>query len=177
MVELPFDSIDIDPNKLIAFKESEDIVSFEAYFSTLYEADAEDEGISPGRYRLFAEKGEDGGTTGFYSPDSVRRDLGERYLVEGDAGFMKALDEIVKKYDLASRNGIYHSVSGLPDNFGASLNIEYASGETISCSDNQGNFLETAAMKELLELFKNYASEEPSEPVYEEEDAELPPEE
>ena len=60
-------------------------------------------------------------------------------LVKGD--FFPTLVGIVNEYDIARENG-YHSVThGLPENFGGSIDIKYASGEKISISDNQAPIL------------------------------------
>jgi len=70
-----------------------------------------------------------------------------------DGDFMKSLYDIVSKYDFAQYNGNYHSVSGLPEMFGASLDITFASDEKIYAYDNQGCFLSLEAMDELTQLF------------------------
>jgi len=74
---------------------------------------------------------------------------------ETDTAFLKALQEIVSKHDLAVHNGFVHTVSGLPDMFGAFLDIKYASGETIYAHDNQDCFLSMEAMCDLTALFKS----------------------
>ena len=70
-----------------------------------------------------------------------------------DADFMMCLQEIVTAYDFAAHNGYYHTVSGLPDMYGESLDIVYASGECITVHDNQSGFLPIEAVRALITLF------------------------
>lgn len=72
---------------------------------------------------------------------------------QADADFMARLHKIVSEYDFAQQNGYYHSVSGLPDMYGGSLHIVYASGERIDIYDNQSGFLPYEAEKALVNLF------------------------
>lgn len=70
-----------------------------------------------------------------------------------DEAFFDALQKIVAKYDFAQYNGQYYTVSGLPPDYGAKLNIQYDSGESIQCSNNQSCFIPLEAMEELVSLF------------------------
>ena len=70
-----------------------------------------------------------------------------------DADFMARLQEIVSAYDFAQYNGYYHSVSGLPDMYGETLDVIYASGERLHVYDNQSGFLPYEAIIELVMLF------------------------
>ena len=70
-----------------------------------------------------------------------------------DEAFFDVLQQIVAKYDFAQYNGQYYSVSGLPPDHGAKLNIQYVSGESIRCSNNQSCFIPLEAMEELVSLF------------------------
>ncbi len=72
---------------------------------------------------------------------------------KADADFMVRLQEIVKTYDFAKHNGYFHTVSGLPDMYGESLDIVYESGERIHVHDNQNGFLSLEAEKALIMLF------------------------
>jgi|GEM_PF-6424180 len=74
-----------------------------------------------------------------------------------DADFMKKLQKIVKKYDFAQYNGIDRETHGLPDDFGVSFSVEYASGEKIYASDNQNVFMPLKLTEELAALFMCYA--------------------
>ena len=70
-----------------------------------------------------------------------------------DKAFFDALQQIVAKYDLAQYNGQYYTVSGLPPDHGAKLEILYDSGESIRCSNNQSCFIPLEAAEELVSLF------------------------
>lgn len=70
-----------------------------------------------------------------------------------DADFFDALQQIVSQYDFAQFNGQHYTVSGLPPDHGAKLEIRYDSGESIRASDNQSCFIPLEAMEELVELF------------------------
>ncbi len=70
-----------------------------------------------------------------------------------DASFMDKLQKIVSKYDFAQHNGYSSIVSGLPDMYGAMLDIRYKSGESIYACDNQDCFISFEAMDELIKLF------------------------
>lgn len=72
---------------------------------------------------------------------------------------MNTLQKVVAEYDLAQYNGYSYRVSGLPEGYGACLEVEYASGEHIYASDNQSCFLSIDAMEALEALF--YAEIEP----------------
>lgn len=71
--------------------------------------------------------------------------------------FMSDLYRIVTEYDLARYNGESCFVAGLPDNYGSSVDIMFASGEHIYVSDNQSNFIPSNAVKELVDLFESRA--------------------
>ena len=70
-----------------------------------------------------------------------------------DEAFFDALQQIIAKYDFAQHNGQYYTVSGLPPDHGAKLNIQYDSGESIQCSNNQSCFIPLEAMEEIVSLF------------------------
>ena len=70
-----------------------------------------------------------------------------------DEAFFDVLQQIVAKYDFAQYNGQYYTVSGLPPDHGAKLDVQYDSGESIRCSNNQSCFIPLEAMEELVSLF------------------------
>ena len=70
-----------------------------------------------------------------------------------DKAFFDTLQQIVAKYDFAQYNGQFYTVSGLPPDHGAKLAIQYDSGESIRCSNNQSCFIPLEAMEELVDLF------------------------
>ena len=79
-----------------------------------------------------------------------KRGKGE-YMAKND--FMARLQMIVAAHNIAKYNGYYHRVSGLPDMYGESLDITYASGESIYANDNQSGFLPIRAVRELIVHF------------------------
>jgi len=70
-----------------------------------------------------------------------------------DSGFFTELQKIVSETGLASHNGYSYHISGLPDMYGAKLDVQYASGESIYAFNNQDNFLPAEAMNRLFALF------------------------
>ena len=70
------------------------------------------------------------------------------------ASFMDDLYRIVSKYDYAKFNGEIYTVAGLPQMYGAKIDIDFASGEKVYSYDNQGNFLPLDSVKELVCLFE-----------------------
>jgi hypothetical protein len=82
-----------------------------------------------------------------------RQGNSDRAEYKTDVDFMARLQEIVSAYDFAQYNGYYHSVSGLPDMYGETLDVVYASGERLHVYDNQSGFLPYEAIIELVMLF------------------------
>ena len=72
---------------------------------------------------------------------------------KADEDFMTRLQNIVAAHNFAQHNGYYHTVSGLPDMYGESIDIVYASGERIYVHDNQSGFLPLEAEKAIVTLF------------------------
>ena len=135
---------DTDAPKVIA---STQIVSFSCEFSA-YDL-AMDSSPIAGRYHtLYAAQ--NGGT---YEARGGGTVYDERKFTP-DKAFFDRLQQIVAKYDLAQYNGKSYTVSGLPPDYGAKLNIRYASGESIYASNNQSCFLPVEAMEDLVNLFK-----------------------
>ncbi|MBQ2119060.1 MAG: hypothetical protein II192_08370 [Clostridia bacterium] len=64
-----------------------------------------------------------------------------------------ALVRLTKELDLAADNGHHSSTAGLPENFGGSVFIRYASGETIRFSHNQHPILSDEAGARIAGLF------------------------
>ena len=80
-----------------------------------------------------------------------------------DASFMDELQDVAYDgYDMAQYNGRYHSVAGLPEDFGATLEADYASGEKIRAYDNQDNYLSIGFMEALFDLFTQACATEPT---------------
>lgn len=147
-----------DPNapKTIA---STELVSFSCEFST-FALDEEESGLEVGFFTCAAEK-KDGGTEGTYRFRGSDEDSGEKRFA-ADALFLEKLETLVRENGLAQYNGKNVSVAGLPDNFGATISADYASGERIYASDNQDNFLPLDAMRALKTLFESACTEAPT---------------
>lgn len=129
---------------------SEEIVSFECEFSTISFMET-DTWMENAYYRLKAVLN-DNTVKGTYICSSRTESLIETEF-ETDLTFMEQLQEIVKEHNLAGMNGLSINVSGLPEMYGACLDVQYASGESIWARDNQDNFLTIACMESLAELF------------------------
>lgn len=78
---------------------------------------------------------------------------GEKTTFETELSFMNKLHKIVDEYDLAKHNGYVRTVSGLPEMYGAKLDIGYAGGEYIYAHNNQDCFLSMEMMEETVKLF------------------------
>ena len=115
--------------------ESEEIVCFECEFSLISFVFEEDEDVSC--------------IINWYD----RAGKGEKHEFTAGSSFMTDLQKIVSKYDFAKHNGFVSVVSGLPDMYGAKLDIKYKSGESIYAHDNADCFIPTDGIKELVDLF------------------------
>ena len=78
---------------------------------------------------------------------------------ETEPEFLKDVQKIVKEHYLAENNGHSYKVSGLPEQYGAVLEVEYESGEHIYASDNQHNFFSIETMEALEKLFRKQFEE------------------
>ncbi len=78
---------------------------------------------------------------------------GEQEAFEESPAFLESLQRIVAKHELAKFNGLDKETHGLPENFGADLRVEYASGERISAHCNRTMFLPLKAVEDLVKLF------------------------
>ncbi|MBR3641451.1 MAG: hypothetical protein IKN53_05435 [Oscillibacter sp.] len=140
------DYVDPEAAKVI---ESTEIASFECSFSLESLLSNGAEGLPQTRHcALFAERTETGAACRYVD------DGGERAFT-ADAAFLGDLQALVSKHDLAQYNGRYHETYGLPDDFGATIRVDYTDGETIRTSDNQDMFLPLEAVRDLVALFAN----------------------
>ena len=130
---------------------STDITHFECEFS-LIQAVSELESELDGRvYTLYAT----------YENNTVKCKAewydtygeGAKNEFDADAGVMAKLQETVSKYDFAQYNGYSNKTNGLPDMYGAVIDISYKSGESIYAYDNEDCFVPFEAIKELVDLF------------------------
>ena len=142
------DNSDLNAPKSI---ESTQIISFDCRFSTMDTA----EPGKPGNhiYQLHA-KLENGVVRGMYQV----RDTGETHSFRVSQKLLVEVQILVATYGLAQYNGHDCTVAGLPDEYGARLDVRYASRESIYASDNQDNFLSLEVMKELFNLFARGAA-------------------
>ena len=136
-------SVDTDAPKTIT---STQIISFHCEFSAT-DLMLDSSPIAGRYYTLHAAQ--DGGN---YEARGGGEIYDEREFVPNEA-FFEALQRIVAKYDFAQYNGQYDTVSGLPPDHGAKLDIQYDSGESIQCSNNQSCFIPLEAMEELVSHF------------------------
>ena len=137
--------------------ESTEIISFEFEVS-LYNIVLEEESELVGRnYKLSAVL-EDGAVK-FKIKWRDRAGAGEEGDFTADISFMTSLQELVSKYNFAQYNGYISKVSGLPDMYGAKIDIAYASGESIYAYDNQDCFIPFEAIEELVEIFEEAEKE------------------
>ena len=131
--------------------ESTQIISFDCRFSTM---DIAEPGKLGNHIYLLQAKLENGGVKGMYQV----RDTGEEHSFRASQNFLGEVQTLVAIYDLAQHNGHNYTVAGLPDEYGAQLNVQYASCESIYAYDNQDNFLTLGAMNEVLKLFERGAA-------------------
>lgn len=84
-----------------------------------------------------------------------RQRYGQTWTFVPDAAFFARLQQLVSRYALAQYNGEHYTVSGLPPDCGMTLAVRYASGESISASNNQSCFVPLEALEALTALFQN----------------------
>ncbi len=120
-------------------------------------ADLDDPDLDARRYR-FKAKLEDGKVTG---ENAVADNSGwnEKAFTAGP-DFMEKLNDIIKSYDLPALNGIYEEVIGIPSDYGTDLDVKYGNGEGISAWDNSCCLIQAEALKEIVQLFADAASDE-----------------
>lgn len=71
------------------------------------------------------------------------------------------LADLTENLKLAEHNGYFSRTAGLPEDFGGSVEIKYASGERIAFSDNQSPILRSEQGREIAALFKELLTLEP----------------
>jgi len=122
------------------------IVSFSCQFSA-YALSMDSSPVAGQYHTLYA--GPDGGRYEARAGGEVR----EQFTFTPDGAFFDALQQLVADHAFAAYNGTTYTVSGLPPDYGAKLNIQYASGESIYASNNQSCFLPLEATEALVALF------------------------
>lgn len=141
------DRSDPDAPKTI---ESKQIILVDCWFSTM--DDAEPGVLGNHIYRLWA-KLENGAVKGTYEV----RDTGEKIDFRASHTLLNRVRELADKYEVAELNGRHVEVKGLPGDFGADIEIQYASREAILADDNSENFLPRGFCEELAALFADAA--------------------
>ena len=135
--------------------ESTQIISFDCRFSTM---DLDEPGSLGNHIYQLQAKLENGAVKGSYQV----LDTGEERSFRESHSFLNEIQGLVAAYELAQYNGHDVSVAGLPEEYGARLDVKYASRESIYAYDNQDDFLSRGAMDALLRLFEQGAATLPS---------------
>lgn len=130
---------------------SHELIRFFCRFSALSLMEEETQ-LPRGVYDFGASKGEDGVSCTVRCSHSRVLSGGEQKSTRSD-DFLAALDALLQKYNVAQYNGSHYKVSGLPYFYGAKVDAEYASGETLYCYNNQDPFLPIDMIRELCGLF------------------------
>ena len=111
----------------------------------------------PGYVHAFAAPA-GGGAFLFYKVSSHPFDRRETPFtwayVEGSV--FPELVSLVRECGLAEKNGFHSRTHGLPEDFGGSVDIRYASGERISYSDNQSPILIIPSAIRIRETFERF---------------------
>lgn len=130
---------------------SRELIRFSCRFSA-YSLQREESGLWPGVYSFSASKGEGGVACTAKCNNPRVLPTGERKFTGGE-DVLIALEALLREHGVARYNGSYYKVSGLPDFYGATVDAEYASGETIYCYNNQDPFLPVELIRALCRLF------------------------
>ena len=139
---------DTDAPKEIASRE---LIRFSCRFSALSLME-EDTGLKCGVYYFDVSKGERGVNCTVRCNNPQVLPEGERKFTQTE-DFLSKLEALVREYNVARYNGDYYKVSGLPEFYGAIVDAEYASGETIYCYNNQDPFIPFEMIGALCRLF------------------------
>ncbi len=143
--------------------QSAEITAFSCRFSTVSAAEP---GRLGNRVYILEAKPENGAVKGEYTVYDAYGELWRKRSFTADdarfdGGFLGELADVLERYELARHNGTSVRVAGLPDDFGATLDVSFASGESIYAADNQDNFLSDSAMDALAQLFERAAAAPP----------------
>ena len=131
---------------------STEITEFRCEFS-LY-ADAEPGALGNGKYFCSAVSDGDGVLCSFRRRNRTGQE--DERTFTADRSFMEQLQALISAHNLSQHNGYSYSVSGLPDMYGAMLDVRYASGESIYAYNNQDVFLAYEALEDLFVLFSSW---------------------
>ena len=133
---------------------SKDLCSMDCKVSTATVSELE-EGLVYGWYYFSVKKdSETGEITGSYKISEQYNDfVVPEFTFKTDKAFLEKVQAIIEESKIVTSNGIHHETKGIPDDFGYDFSAVYASGESISCSDNQSSDIGQKTVKELYELF------------------------
>lgn len=147
-------SYDTDAPKEIV---SHELKSFYCRYSTL---SLIDDTVKPDRgiHHFKAERGEGGESCSISYNCNTANKKTEKEI--SSVALLEKLDALLIKYNVSKHNGYYYKVSGLPSFYGAAIDAEYVSGETIYCYNNQDPFIPIEFLQELYDLFGLSADDE-----------------
>ncbi len=129
---------------------SEDIASEDV---VLFAYDAPD-------FRVRCEKNADGSVSVQSSGGDVAARDGSGFRLDytaADDGFLEKLQQLVAAHDLTADNGRVVNVGGLPEGYGDTLSVTYASGERIYKSSNESRTVSDEAAVAIYEAFRDMA--------------------
>ena len=139
-------SYDTDAPKEII---SDILVKFSCRYSTLSFVDECE--MPVGDYKFTAIRENDGAGC---TAECIRGPLGGKKIASKlPASVLDEIAALIKRHGIESLNGRYYKVSGLPDFYGASIDAEYESGETLYCYNNQDPIFPIEFAVELYRIF------------------------
>ena len=139
-------SNDIDAPKEIT---SDTLVKLSCRYSTLSLIDECE--IPVGDYKFTATRENDGAGC---TAECIRGSLGGKKISRKlPCEVLDRIAALIKEHGIESLNGRYYKVSGLPDFYGASIDAEYESGETLYCYNNQDPIIPIEFAIELYRIF------------------------
>ena len=104
--------------------------------------------------RLSAYAAHANGGTFLYLYKGVRYEKRPASVALIKADIMPELVRVVNEQKMATGNGYHSNTAGLPENFGGSVDIRYASGEQISYSNNQCPIFSYETGQKIIEVFE-----------------------
>lgn len=72
---------------------------------------------------------------------------------------LDGLQAMIDEHKLMKHNGIFNHTNGLPEGYGVSLSVDYASGERLSFQDNQDVIISEKATAALHDFFRDVAQD------------------
>ena len=134
--------------------QSTEITNFEVEFSLTCFIDSNDPDKDWNGHFLLSCKLQDGKVCCRYC-HTKRYEGNLDFTFEAQPDFLTELEKIVREEDIAKFNGYSSITSGLPDMFGSSVSVDYASGEYIYTCDNQDIHLPLTFLRKCKALFSD----------------------